>query len=298
MQPKHLAAAALTYAVMANSKRNPHRATYRRSSSLGDGEDDDSLGFEPIPEIEACDHAVKKKQVVPVDVKSAFVTTTHSTDDAATAKTPRQAKVSAAAVRQVESRRRVRSAMEKYQHHSHRKEAHVNNSGGASVRRSSPKGTATPRKTTASNNHSMPTTTPIRTPSPTTPATAATSPPSVVTGAQPVRFKVKSKTSGTVLRFHCAPIYEDLLQNICERLGRGKSNLWNTATNYMISSDSALTIQFQDAEDDWCTLSNDDDLQDAVEASLGRKDTMVRLTVQEYGTATRVWNSLSTSFGW
>ena len=276
MQPKYLTAAALAYAVIANSKKD-------QKVSVTEEYDE----FDPIPEIEEESHTVNKR-VVPVVIKSPVVTHHHTATT-----TPRHAKVSAGTMRQLESRRRVRSAMEKYQHHSPKTEAHISSGTsitGASVRKS-PKLT-TPKNTVAKAA--------IRTPdtAATSPSSVATSPPSIVS-CLPVRFKVKSTTTGTVLRFQCVPTYNNLLQNILERLRTNSktSSLWSSATD-LITSDSGLKIQFQDAENDWCTLSNDDDVQDAVEASLGRKDAMVRLTIEEHDTATRVWNSLSTSFGW
>uniref|UniRef100_A0A7S3LA18 PB1 domain-containing protein n=1 Tax=Amphora coffeiformis TaxID=265554 RepID=A0A7S3LA18_9STRA len=285
VQPKYLAAAALAYAVVSNSKKDLHKVPARVSTS----DDDDSLDLDAIPEIEG-DVPTVKKRVVPVVIKAPVVA--HHRTTAPTTTTPKQAKVSAGTILQLESRRRVRSAMEKYQH-PHKKEAHV--TGRTSITTASVPASpvsATPKKTIAKAT--------IRTPPPAdTPVTTASSPPSVVSCA-PVRFKVKSTTSGTVLRFQCVPTYINLLSNISERLRRNSktSSLWSTATNLITSSDSGLTIEFQDAESDWCTLTNDEDLQDAVEASLGRKDDMVRLNIEEHDTAKRVWNSLSTSFGW
>ena len=135
----------------------------------------------------------------------------------------------------------------------------------------------------------------------------AASPPSVV-DCRPVHFKVKSTTTGTVLRFQCVPTFVNVQQNVVDRLrgatattASNSSQWWSSATNMLLdstTSSAAVNMQFQDAEGDWCTLTNDDDLQDALEASFGRKDTMVRLMVQEQGAATRVWQSISTQWGW
>ena len=295
MQPKYLAAAAFAYAVVANSKKDLNKVPVGVTSS----DDDDSLELDAIPEIEGdIPSSTNNKRVVPIVIKSPVVThhrnaTTTTTPNATT---PKHAKVSAGTMRQLESRRRVRSAMEQYQHQSHKNKTHINGGNGTNITtaslRTSPVSATTPKNSTAKAT--------IRTPpSAVTPVTTATSPPSVVS-CGPVRFKVKSTTTGTVLRFQCVPTYNNLLSNISERLRRNShtSSLWSTATNFITSSDSGLTIQFQDVENDWCTLTNDEDVKDAVEASLGRKDDMVRLTIEEHDTAKRVWNSLSSSFGW
>lgn len=292
IEPKYLTAAALAWTVVSASQQDARKVPKAHSTS----DDDDTDVLDCIPEIEVEDSNAKKR-VVPVVVKPLKATVTSPS----LVSSPTHAKVSAAAMRQLESRRRVRSAMLEHNKKETTTPIKAYVSSGASVASvlKSPKdssarktGMTTPPATTA-------TTASIR-----TPPSVRGSPPSVV-DCRPVHFKIKSTTTGTVLRFQCVPTYENLYKSIVERLRRGgASSLWSSASNMLSSTldyaanSDAIYLQFEDAEGDWCTLTNDDDLQDALEASMGRKDSMVRLTVQEQGAATRVWQSFSTKLGW
>ena len=315
MEPKYLTAAALAWTVVSNTSKNLNP----RVSGAGEGSDDDTASLDPIPEIESSHSpsqsaVVKKKHVVPVESRIHPSTSSCNASVVSTS-TPTQAKVSAATMRQLESRRRVRSALEHYNHHhnhnqhQHHHKQQEKNSGGATVTsasvRSSPKMAAavTPQKSSLSPN--TPSNKNIKVSTPDTEATSKASPPHTIVSLQPVRFKVKSTTTGTVLRFQCVPTFSSVTHNINERLRRSNGNSFWSSASIMLSStlDSStlscgLEIQFQDAEGDWCTLDNDDDVQDAVQAAAGRKDTMVRLNVKEQDTATRVWQSISSQFTW
>ena len=309
MQPKYLTAAALAWTVGSASKPDPHKIPVVDS-------DEDTEILDSIPEIE--EDPVRKKHVVPVVVKPLKATVN---SPSVVSSSPTQAKVSAAAMRQLESRRRVRSAMEQH-HHQHNRnnkkeptKAHISSGASVSSVRTSPKATVNNPKTATTSSCSPSTAhisgdAAIRTPPPAHSskqaggASVAGTPPSVI-DIRPIHFKVKSKTTGTVLRFQCVPTFYNVNQNIVDRLRRGacSKSVWSSATNMLSSSldyaaAAPVNIQFQDAEGDWCTLTNDDDLQDALEASMARKDTMVRLEVEEPGAVTRVWQSISTQFGW
>lgn len=315
VQPKYLTAAALAWTVVNSATTNPAN---RHKLFLNDDDDDDTEFLDAIPEIkEEEEESIlqKKGRVVPVVVKP--LTATAKSPTAVATPSPTQARVSAAAMRQIESRRRVRSAMQSHNvdsKNSNTASLRVATSSGASVASAK---RASPRVVTPNEKIAM--TSPTTTSSKKTPPKSSPfgqnstvgSPPSVV-DCRPVHFKVKSTTTGTVLRFQCVPTFATVQQNVVDRL-RGASTAtsrstissssqwWSSATNMLLDSatnSAAVTMQFQDAEGDWCTLTNDDDLQDALEASFGRKDTMVRLMVQEQDAATRVWQSISTQWGW
>ena len=295
IQPKYLTAAALAWTVVSNTKKVSHGVPEAAS------DEDTTAVMDPVPDMDYVKPVTSNRQVYPV-----VVTPVANATVARTKPSPQQPRVSAAAMRHLESRRRVRSAME------HSRQVTPVSSGSsvtsASVRYTSPRVT-TPLRSSAQNTPDkqapalVPTTSSARSIS--GGASVSTTPLKVV-HCQPVHFKVKSSTSGTVLRFQCVPTYGSVAENILQRLnGNGSTtSLWSTATNALSSTlDYAsavdrISVNFQDAEGDWCTLSNDDDVQDAVEAAMGRKDSMVRLIVEEHGAGTRVWKSLSTKFGW
>lgn len=310
VEPKYLTAAALAWTVVAASKPDPRKVPAYHPASA----DDDAEIFDSIPEIEGDDSlspsfvTPNKKHVVPVVVKPLTATVTAPS----VVTSPTHAKISAAGMRQLESRRRIRSAME---HHQFKKEgtapppkAHINSGTNASSVRRSLKVSTTwgvsSRKTVPRSPTSSPasTKTSLKTPGG---ASVLGSPPSVV-DCRPVHFKVKSKTTGAVLRFQSVPTFDSVTRNILERLRRGSNtSLWASASNMLSSTldeysstGAAINLQFQDSEGDWCTLTNDDDLQDAMESSMARKDTMVRLIVEEQAATTRVWQSFSTQMGW
>jgi hypothetical protein len=238
--------------------------------------------------------------------------TTATTTTTTTTKAP-----SAAAARQLQSRRRVRSAMEQFQKHPKEQSPQQQTTPDSKVHQNSlsslrPQISPSPVETKETS-----TTTRKRTVTPPTTTDTTTPTPPESNNTTVVRFKVKSKTSGTVLRFQCSPTYSDVTQNIADRLGRGSSrttttttttstgststsSIWSSASSLLSQAGGgdALALQFEDVEGDWCTMNNDADVKDAVEAAAHRKDTMVRLTVEERDTATRVWKSLSSHFGW
>lgn len=166
------------------------------------------------------------KKVVPVVIPES--PSTHCTD-AAAATPPRVARVSAATMRNIQSRQRVLSAMEQYK---------LKNSDSLS------KSPFTPPAAVIRES-----------------AVAHCSTPLSDIDCEPtlIRFKVHSKN--TVIRFQCEPSFETVQQNIVQRM------------NF---SHEKIIINYKDTDGDYCTLSNDDDLQDAIAAA----DVMVRLHVE------------------
>mmetsp|Transcript_9446 Transcript_9446/g.17179 ORF Transcript_9446/g.17179 Transcript_9446/m.17179 type:complete len:276 (-) Transcript_9446:137-964(-) len=163
------------------------------------------------------------KKVVPVVIPES--PNTHFMDSAATP--PRVARVSAATMRNIQSRQRVLSTMEQYK---------LKNSDSLSKSPFTPP--AVIRESVANCS---------------TPLSDIDSEPTLI------RFKVHSKN--TVIRFQCEPSFETVQQNIVQRM------------NF---SHQKIIINYKDTDGDYCTLSHDDDLQDAIAAA----DVMVRLHVE------------------
>jgi len=237
-----------------------------------------------------------KKRVVPVVMPvTPDTTSTASTKptNASPAVTPR---VSAATMRQIQSRHRVRAAMaaatsakkpKKLRAHpaaavtpspSGRSSANEVQTRSrdenqpvcdqaiapSSSRIVSPSksGSLTPPKKLFSSkdkHQSATKTLPVVTTNETTPTAASrmastsvpSPPPSVIAYQQPlIRFKVKSTTTSTVLRFQCDPTHDSVVDNVARRLGGGGAA--NTSNSCSNSDDNRkkFKLQYQDADDD------------------------------------------------
>ena len=311
--PKYLTAAALAYAVVQNSQRDPHRTAHWNHHHGGQDGDD------AIPELDVpfwnAEKLIKPVVVKPLTTPATSANSSSGTTTTTTAvgvKKKPKARASAAALRQLQSRRRVLDRMAQYNHSKEQQSSTVVVDPTAVKVKSLTSGTAPPVTPSPDKNNNTHGTTANVTKTTKTTAAAASSSLSLV------RFKVKSQSTGTILRFQCLPTFEQVKQNITERLGttttknsnttsQKLSSLWSSASSMLSSNNNNttddVTLQFQDAEGDYITMSTDDDVRDAMDASVARGDTMVRLRVQEGSSSTTsasrvVWKKWSNSWGW
>jgi len=232
IKPQFLTAAALAWTVFHQAESVPKIV-----------EDDDDFA-DSIPEIESPPFVVKKhafqtpnkRTVVPI-----MIPTSQGSDVSSIASLsprPTKARVSAATMRNLQSRRRARTAMEQYKQNNQ-----------------------VPKIITTATRDS-----PI-----------SVAPPSAIHCVEPalIRFKVRSSTNA-VVRFQCEPMYEQVQQNIQERLG---------VTEFRIT--------FKDDDGDMCVMSDDEDVQDAI---AGADGDLVRLDVEEVSKS--LFQAISLKFKW
>jgi hypothetical protein len=242
IKPQFLTAAALAYSVFSQPTNSGQKIS-----------DDDEDVFDAIPQIDvpAFKHEAyiktletpkKKRTVLPVLTPA--TSDSISSSPASVSPRPTKARVSAATMRNIQSRRRVRSAMEQYK---------------------LTKSIQEPKSCTVTQDSPL-----------AVEKQPSTMPPSDI-HCQPIRFKVKTSNSDTVIRFQCEPCYEIIKRNIEDRLRV-----------------TAFIIKFKDDDGDWCVLSDDDDLQDAIDAAAN--DVMVRLVVEEESRG--LWPTIALKFGW
>jgi hypothetical protein len=165
------------------------------------------------------------------------------TADSSSPQTPRVPRVSAATMRNLQSRQRVQASMETY------RRKNISSETQQKPVQESP--------SIFQQQQQCPPPVVIRE----SPSVALQSSPiSELDCEELIRFKVKSNKN-TIIRFQCEPSFETVKKNIVNRIG----------------ASSRLIIKYKDVDGDMCTLTNDDDLQDAIAAA----DVMVRLEVEE-----------------
>ena len=315
--PKTLTAAALAYAI-AKSQVKGTNHSYVYGSFSGDDDVIPQLSEKPVTTSARTPPSKPRRVIKPVVVSTPSTVATNEDsewEDVPTLSSspplrPQVATVRRSAVsRHRQSRQRMRSAVEsadhqhlQHHHQVYRHDSKSNQSVASSRRQPTARSPASPRRTTMVTVPASPssvkqlTLPPVTTSSPKNRSSASVSPrpvkpaenasktstsiPSTVT-SPPVRFKVKSATSTLVLRFQCEPLFDSLSQNISNRLGHDK-----------------YKVRFQDAEGDWCILSDDHDVDDAIHATTLRKDTMVRLQIQEIANDSMLYKGLSSLGGY
>lgn len=215
---------------------------------------DSSPELSPRPKVH-----ISPKTVVPVLIPSSA---SISSNEAPLSSRPTKARVSAATMRNIKSRRRVKSAIKDYNKQKEtKKEQPVAPATVATVATApsvTSKSTPSPRKTTSPTKITVPVH--IHQSSESQGVEISTSPPSAIECAL-IRFKVKNSTSNAVIRFQCEPIYGTVRRNIEKRMRIEK-----------------FRITFQDVDGDTCVLSDDENVNDAIKAA---NNDMVRLTVEE-----------------
>lgn len=203
-----------------------------------------------------------KRTVVPVVIPSSNASITAPS----VTPSPPQVRVSAATMRNIQSRRRVRSAMEHYQQ--------------------KPK---TGDLYHASPVHKAPPSVIMTTPSPATQADMShyqdEEPESLI------RFKAKSVTTNAVIRFQCEPTFEAVHHQVQEKL--------------QLSAATKFCIMFTDVDGDECVMDCDENVSDAICASqkdtmvrltVQEETKSIFQSLEEE--SNKLFNSISITFGW